>query len=86
MIIILARVINWLANLLVLLVIIDSILSFFLNPYHPLRNTLDRILRPMLDPIRRNVPTIGMVDLSPLILIFLVEFLSYALVNFLYSL
>jgi YggT family protein len=86
MIIILARVINWLANLLVLLVIIDSILSFFLNTYHPLRNTLDRILRPMLDPIRRNVPTIGMVDLSPLILIFLVEFLSYALVNFLYSL
>jgi len=86
MINIIAKVINTLANLVVLLVIIDSILSYFLSPYHPVRNTLDRILHPLLTPIRRVVPLIGMFDLSPLILIILVEILSYALISFLYAL
>jgi len=86
MINIIAKVINTLANLIVLLVIVDSILSYFLSPYHPVRNTLDRILHPLLTPIRRVVPLIGMFDLSPLILIILVEILSYALISFLYAL
>ncbi len=86
MINIIAKVINTLANLIVLLVIVDSILSYFLSPYHPVRNTLDRILHPLLTPIRRVVPLVGMFDLSPLILIILVEILSYALISFLYAL
>jgi YggT family protein len=86
MINIIAKVINTLANLIVLLVIVDSILSYFLSPYHPVRNTLDHILHPLLTPIRRVVPLVGMFDLSPLILIILVEILSYALISFLYAL
>jgi len=86
MINIIAKVLNTLANLIVLLVIVDSILSYFLSPYHPVRNTLDRILHPLLTPIRRVVPLVGMFDLSPLILIILVEILSYALISFLYAL
>jgi YggT family protein len=85
MIIIIAKIISTLANLIILLVIVDSVLSFFLNPYHPVRNTLDRVLHPLLAPIRRIVPLMGMFDLSPLILIILVEILSYALVSFLYA-
>jgi YggT family protein len=83
MINIIASIINTLANLIVLLVIVDSILSFFLNPYHPLRNALDRVLYPLLAPIRRIVPLVGMFDLSPLILIIIVEIASYALISFL---
>jgi YggT family protein len=78
--------ISALANLIVLLVIVDSILSYFLSPYHPVRNTLDRVLHPLLAPIRRVVPLVGMFDLSPLILIILVEILSYTLISFLYAL
>jgi len=85
MIIIIAKIISTLANLIILLVIVDSVLSFFLSPYHPVRNTLDRVLHPLLAPIRRIVPLMGMFDLSPLILIILVEILSYALVSFLYA-
>jgi YggT family protein len=84
--IIIASGINLLANLIVLLVIVDSILSFFLSPYHPVRNTLDRIVNPMLAPIRRVVPLVGMFDLSPLILIILVQILSSALTSFLHAL
>jgi YggT family protein len=83
---IVANIISTLANLIVLLVIVDSILSFFLNPYQPVRNALDRVLQPLLSPIRKVVPLIGMFDLSSLILIILVEILSYALISFLYAL
>jgi YggT family protein len=86
MIIIISKIISSLANLIVLLVIVDSILSYFLNPYHPVRNALDRVLEPLLTPIRRVVPLVGMFDLSPLILIVLVEILSYALISFLSAL
>jgi YggT family protein len=86
MISVIVRIINLLANLLVLLVIVDSVLSFFLSPYHPLRNIIGRIVNPLLAPIRRIVPLMGTLDLSPLILIILIEILSYALTNFLYVL
>jgi len=83
---IISRIINTLANLIVLLVIVDSALSYFLNPYHPVRNTLDRIIQPFLAPIRRVMPLVGIFDLSPLILIILVEILAFALVSLLQAL
>ena len=86
MIPLIARFINLLANLLVLLIFVDSLVSFFLNPFHPVRNALDRIVNPLLAPIRRIVPLVGMLDLSPLILIILIEIISYALINILYAL
>jgi YggT family protein len=86
MFILIANIINFIANLFIFLVIANSVLSFFLDPYHPLRLTLDRIVNPFLAPIRRIVPLIGMLDLSPLILIILVEILARALVSFLSSL
>ena len=82
----LANLINLLANLIILLVIVNSVLSFFLSPYHPVRVTLDRLLNPLLAPIRRVVPLVGMFDLSPLVLIILIEILSFALVSFLHAL
>ena len=83
---IISRIINTLANLIVLLVIVDSALSYFLTPYHPVRTTLDRIIQPFLAPIRRVMPLVGMFDLSPLILIILVEILAFALVSLLQAL
>jgi YggT family protein len=83
---IIAILISTLANLIVLLVIVDSILSFFLSPYHPVRNVLDRLLNPMLAPIRKFIPLVGMFDLSPLVLIILVEILSSAIISFLHVL
>ncbi len=83
MILVIANWISILANLFILLIIVDSILSFFLSPYHPVRHALDRILEPLLAPIRRVVPLVGMLDLSPLILLILVVIVSNALVSYL---
>ena len=86
MVIIIANLIRLITNLIVLAVIVDSVLSYLLSPYHPVRHALDRILSPMLAPIRRIIPLVGMFDLSPLILIILVEILSSVLISFIYIL
>ena len=78
--------INSLAQLLVLLVIVSVILSYFMDPYHPIRRSIDSVVEPMLAPIRRVVPLIGVLDLSPLILIILLQVVSNLLVSFLLTL
>jgi YggT family protein len=83
MFIIIGNIINFVSTILILLVIADSLVSFFLDPYHPVRVTLDRIVNPCLAPIRRVVPLVGMLDQSPLIFIILVEILTRILVGFL---
>jgi YggT family protein len=83
MFILIANIINFVSNLFIFFIIADSVLSFFLSPYHPFRVTLDRFVNPFLAPIRRIVPLIGMLDLSPLILIILIEILARTLISFL---
>jgi len=82
----LIQFINILAQFFVLLVIVKIILSYFMDPYHPVRQTIDNLVEPLLAPIRRVVPLIGMFDFSPLILIILVQILSSALIRFLITL
>jgi YggT family protein len=86
MIYLLVRIINILAQFIVLLVIVKVILSYFMDPYHPVRQTIDNLVEPMLAPIRRVVPLVGMFDFSPLVLIILVQILSSVLSTFLYTL
>jgi YggT family protein len=85
-IVLFAKLVSIISQLLILLVFIASILSFFMSPYHPVREALDRLVNPMLAPIRRLVPTVGMMDFSPLILIILIQFIARAVVKILLSL
>lgn len=79
-------IVNTLAQLLVLLVFASVILSFFMDPYHPIRRGVDNIVEPMLAPIRRIVPLVGMFDFSPLVLILLIQLATRFLTAFLFSL
>lgn len=78
--------INLLSQALTLLVLAQAIMSYFVSPYHPVRQTLDRFLEPLYAPIRRFLPQTGMLDFSPLILIILVQVISRLLVNIIISL
>lgn len=78
--------ISVLQQLLVLLIIVSVVLSYFMDPYHPVRRVVDGIVQPMLSPIRRVVPMVGMLDFSPLILIILVQVLSGLLIRLIISL
>jgi len=64
-----------------LLIIVHVILSFFMSPYHPVRETVDRLVEPMLAPIRSVLPRTGMFDFSPLILLIGIQVLASILVN-----
>ncbi|NOY99878.1 MAG: YggT family protein [Chloroflexi bacterium] len=83
---ILVRLIDITAQLLVLLVIVSAVLSYFMSPYHSVRRMVDQIVEPLLRPIRQVVPLVGMFDFSPLILIILIQVLAAALTNLLYAL
>lgn len=77
--------IDAIAQLLMLLVIVSVILSYFMNPYHPIRRSIDSVVEPMLAPIRRVVPLLGMIDLSPLVLILLIQLLRRVMIGILLS-
>ncbi len=59
--------------LITLAVLADIIVSFFLSPYHPIRNFLDTLVQPMLRPIRNVLPTFGGFDFSPMVLIIVIQ-------------
>ena len=80
------RVINLLVTVITWLVIVKVILSYFMSPYHPIRESIDRIVEPLLAPIRRILPQTGVIDFSPLVLIILLQVLEVVLRNLLLSL
>jgi YggT family protein len=75
--------INVISQVFVWVVIASAVLSFFLPPFHPVREALDRIVDPFLNPIRRLVPLAGTLDFSPLILILLVQLIAGLLIRLL---
>jgi YggT family protein len=86
MMVLIAEVIHRVIQLLILVVIIQAVLSFFMDPYHPVRRTLDRIVNPFLDPIRRFIPPIANLDFSPIVLIILLQILDTIIYRLLVSL
>jgi YggT family protein len=63
------------------IVIINALLSFVLPPYHAVRVTLDRLVNPLLNPIRRIMPQAQMIDFSPTVLIILLIILENILAS-----
>ena len=76
-------IVDILVRVISLLIVVHVFLSYFLSPYHPVRETLDRIVMPMLNPIRKFLPPTGMVDFSPFILLVLVQILCQVLISLL---
>ena len=83
MAVILAQTINIFSQVLTLIIFAHIILSYFMDPYHPVRAFIDRLVEPLLAPIHRVVPLVGMFDFSAVILLILVQLISGFLVNFL---
>ncbi len=76
-----AQIISILSQLITLLVILHIILSYFMSPYHVVRQAVDSVVEPMLAPIRRLMPQTGMLDFSPMVLIILVQLVARLLIG-----
>lgn len=68
-------------QVITLVVIAQAIGTFFLPPDNPVREKLDKLVNPLLNPIRKIVPTIGNFDFSPVILIILLQVVEYFLLR-----
>ena len=70
-----------------LIILVDIVIRYFLDPFHPVRAALDAIVEPMLAPIRKIIPPIGgTFDLSPIVLLIAISILESVLINLLVSL
>ncbi|MHB0987722.1 MAG: YggT family protein [Bellilinea sp.] len=78
---ILIHIIQTLSTVLLLAVLASVLLSYFLPPYNNIRVFLDRIVNPLLVPIRRVVPPLGMIDFSPIVLIILIQVVEWVLIS-----
>lgn len=68
---------------LLLLILLKVLLSYFMDPFHPFRQSVDRLMDPLLKPIQRFVPTFGGFDFSPIILMIVVEDVARILISIL---
>lgn len=84
----LASIINIALDLYFWVIFIRAIMSWFNpNPYNPFVRTIYRLVDPVTYKISKIIPTrIGMVDISPFILMLIIIFLQRFLVKTLYDL
>lgn len=80
------QLISILVDLITWLVIINVILSYFVSPYHPIREAVNRIVEPMLMPIRRYVPPLGGLDFSSFFLIIIIQLIGGLLIGLMVNL
>lgn len=69
-------------NILTFAILARALLSWFaIRPENPLMVFLREVTEPVLAPLRRVVPSFGMVDLTPLIALILLQVLANLLLG-----
>ena len=66
-----------LVNLLAIAIFIRALLSWVApDPRNPLVQALDAVTEPILQPLRQIVPRVGMIDITPLVAIVLLQVIA----------
>ena len=82
----LAAVVNILLTIMYWLILIRALISWVNpDPFNPIVQFLMRTTEPVLEPIRRLLPPMA-IDISPIIVFFIIIFLQRFLVSSLYDL
>jgi len=77
-----AGVLDMVLFLAMIIVIARAVLSWVSpDPYNPIVRVINQLSEPLLFPIRRRVPYLGGMDLSPIILLMVIFFLQNFLVQ-----
>jgi YggT family protein len=67
-----AKLIDLVLNIYFLALILQAILSWVAQGYHPIMSVLQDLTAPILSPIRRILPSAGGIDFSPMVAILLI--------------
>jgi YggT family protein len=73
----LIRLVNWIVYGFMGLLLIDVVLSW-VNPHAPMAPLIRALTDPLLRPLRRVIPPLGGIDLSPLVAFLLLRIVLYA--------
>lgn len=69
-------------DLLSVAILLRVILSWFnVNPFHPVVAFLDQITEPILGPLRRVIPPVGMIDITPIVALLLLQVVEALLLS-----
>lgn len=84
----LAQILHMIINIYIWVVIISALISFVRpDPYNPIVQILYRLTNPVYAFIRRFIPTIiGGVDVAPIIVILVLQFVDLFAVKLLFAL
>lgn len=83
---VISMAIGFLETALFVWIILGLLIHFnVVNAHQPIvfriRTTLNKLFTPMLAPIRRLMPNLGGIDLSPIVLVLVFHFVQSALVH-----
>ena len=78
----LARVLQIYTFVLLIRILITWIPN--LDPYHPIVQMLFQVTEPVLEPARKLIPPIGMIDISPIVVFIVLGILQDLLIRFAY--
>ncbi|RLC94312.1 MAG: YggT family protein [Chloroflexi bacterium] len=74
------RIVDILCNVLIWAIFVRVLLSWLNirpdSPFYPVLDVLDQILEPLLAPLRRVVPRVGMFDITPMVAMFILYLIS----------
>lgn len=59
-----------------LLIVIRVVLSWFMDWMNPLMFSLRKVTNPVLEPFRRLIPPVGIIDVSPIIVLLILWFIQ----------
>ncbi len=77
----LVSLIGLVVTLVSLLLIANALISFApLEPWHPVRRTLNQLAEPILRPFRNILPPTGAIDFSPMLALIVIQILGQILV------
>ena len=75
-----------LCEVLTMTILFRAILSWFSpGPTNMLANILYQVTEPLLAPLRRIIPRVGMLDLTPLVAVILLQLIGSLLIRYLLS-
>ena len=64
-------------EVMTLAIFFRAILSWFpVDPYNPMVTMLFQITEPVLAPLRRVIPSVGMMDITPMVAIILLQMIG----------
>lgn len=82
-----ATILNMIINVIIFIVIVRAILSWISpDPRNPIVLSIYALSEPLLRPIKRILPQMGMIDLSPIFVILILFLLKIVLINPLFGL